>query len=504
MRKLKNLCVTLLMAALVLLLPASAAMAAPEEEPLLSLIPAEKRAENPLLSLLPTEEPEASPPPVAALSEEELANMVLPLPTSAAVEVQFPRSPLASAVLLRTAPVMTLSRAEGDHISYLSGINGNFCPERVVTRRELAQVLSVIVTDLPVSVTALYDVAWDDDDAAVIQKAVGLDLLSAPDGFFRPADPATRAECAWALSWLLPYGAEERVSFPDVAEEYWAWDAISRCGGFGLFAGDGSVRFNPEEPVRRYELAVLFNRVLGRGTDQGFVARFPAFQFFPDVPASHVGYWDILEATVPHQSGRKDDGGECWLWAGLKFEQDGPFRANRRLYYVQNGEFVREEYVGYLYFDAYGRYTTGNARLDVRLNNIIEWLTNDGMNRDQKLRALFNYLRDNYTYLKRPLISKGQTGWEPDYALFFLNNGKGNCYCFSAAYCLLCRNLGLQAYTVVGRALNSPHGWVEIKLDGAVYLFDTQLEWRYLHDWGRQGYNFFKQPYNNTTVVYSR
>ena len=124
--------------------------------------------------------------------------------------------------------------------------------------------------------------------------------------------------------------------------------------------------------------------------------------------------------------------------------------------------------------------------------------------RDEKLEALFNYVRDNYTYLKRPLISKGQTGWEPEYALYFLQNGKGNCYSFSAAYCLLCRELGLPAYTVVGSALNSPHGWVEIVLDGSPYIFDPQLAWRYLHDWDRSGYSFFKQPAGNTTVQYTR
>ena len=65
-------------------------------------------------------------------------------------------------------------------------------------------------------------------------------------------------------------------------------------------------------------------------------------------------------------------------------------------------------------------------------------------------------------------MSKGQTGWEAAYAEEFLNLGRGNCYSFSATYCLLARELGLPAYTVVGGlgASNSPHGWVEMELDG--------------------------------------
>ena len=56
---------------------------------------------------------------------------------------------------------------------------------------------------------------------------------------------------------------------------------------------------------------------------------------------------------------------------------------------------------------------------------------------------------------------------------------------------------------MVGSALNSPHGWVEIVLDGSVYMFDTQLEWRYLHDWGKSGYDFFKMSPDRTPVQYT-
>lgn len=89
----------------------------------------------------------------------------------------------------------------------------------------------------------------------------------------------------------------------------------------------------------------------------------------------------------------------------------------------------------------------------------------------------------------------------------FFRLGKGNCYSFSAAFCLLARQLGLPAYTVVGGLgrTNSPHGWVEIPLDGTNYMFDPQLDWRYLHDYGRKGYDFFKMdPDAPKPVAYVR
>lgn len=517
MKKTKALLASVLLAALVITLLTSAAMPSRtlEEEPAVKLF----TSQEPELTLNlesfqtpqagadqaeePSQAPEPEPSPNPELPFELAAEQVPALRTAA--DALFSELWQASAPALRTAPVMMTEQAGGDHETYMSGADGKFLPDAPVSRRELAEALSALVTELPDSASVLYDVPSDDADIAAIQKAVGLDLMPAPDGLFRPNDPATHADCAYALASLLPYSAGETAEFPDVDADFWACEAISRTGGAGIFSGDEDGNFAPEAELKRWEQAAAFNRLLGRSADRVFVSQMPAFEFFTDVPADHPGYWDVLEAAVPHACAYTAEGGESWMSVDVKLlAEDGPRRINRRLYWVRDGAFVRDQSIGYLYFDSYGRYTTGNGNLDVRLNNIIEAYTNSSMTRDQKLRALFNYCRDYYTYLKRPLISKGQTGWEPDYALFFLNNGRGNCYCFSATYCLLCRNLGLQAYTVVGRALNSPHGWVEIELDGAVYLFDTQLEWRYLHDWGMRGYNFFKQPYYSTTVAYSR
>lgn len=511
--KRKTLFASALLSLLVLSLLTSAAMPSqvPEQETQSELSESQERESGEDVSAAPEESETAVPASggaaLTALTAELPADWKPepPVQRSLAARALFAEVRQTPVTLMRTAPVMMAEQADRDHESYMSGTDGNFFPDELVSRRELAEALSTLVTELPDAATVLYDVPCDDEGVAAIQRMVGLGLMTAPDGLFRPNDPVTHAECAYALASLLPYGAEETAVFPDVESDCWAYEAISRAGGAGLFSGDEDGNFGPEEGLKRWEQASMFNRLLGRGADQSFVSQLPAFEFFSDVPASHPGYWDVLEAAVPHACVAGAEGGESWIWADVKMlAEDGPRRISRRLYWVKDGAFLRDQSVGYLYFDSYGRYTTGNGNLDVRLNNIIETYTNSSMSRDQKLRALFNYCRDYYTYLKRPLISKGQTGWEPDYALFFLNNGRGNCYCFSATYCLLCRNLGLQAYTVVGRALNSPHGWVEIELDGAVYLFDTQLEWRYLHDWGIKGMNFFKQPYYSTTVAYSR
>ena len=74
-----------------------------------------------------------------------------------------------------------------------------------MTRAEFAELLSSVLPQLPDRITVLHDVSGQREDAVAIQKAVGLGLMEAPGGFFRPEAPITRAECACALVSLLPY-----------------------------------------------------------------------------------------------------------------------------------------------------------------------------------------------------------------------------------------------------------------------------------------------------------
>ena len=168
--------------------------------------------------------------------------------------------------------------------------------------------------------------------------------------------------------------------------------------------------------------------------------------------------------------------------------------------------FLRSTTVDGFTYDENGRYTTGSEYLDKRLPEIVSKYTDSSMTRDQKLRALYNYVRDNYRYLKRPLVDKDETGWENGYAEEFLEKGVGNCFSYAAAYCLLARQLGLPAYTVVGELhtrIVQDHGWVEIPLDGKTYLFDVELEWSYLYK-HKRAIDLFKVDPDNAPYTYVR
>lgn len=409
-------------------------------------------------------------------------------------------------------PALSLN-ISNTHDKYMDGRDdGLFHPEQALTRAELAQILYAVVQERPETSPVFSDVepgAWY---APAVETAAGLGILDvSAEGAFRPDQAVTRAECAAALSRLIPYDSQDRAVFSDVAEDYWAYDAICRVGGYGLFLGDGSGNFDPDGALSRAETAVVLNRLLGREPDAAALAGAAELRVFPDVPTTHWAYGSIMEATVSHENAAGEGAAETWtaITAEKTALADGYYRFNGWLYCVKGGVFLHgtagQTYTdGVFTYDENGRYTTGNAELDRRLNAIVEAYTNSSMTRDEKLRALFYYVRDNYTYLSRPLVSAGQTGWEPEYALFFLQNGKGNCFSFSAAYCLLCRELGQPAYTVVGLLGRNatPHGWVEIVLDGARYIFDTQLAQRYYYVHGLRNYSFFKLTPGNTPLTY--
>ena len=395
-----------------------------------------------------------------------------------------------------------------DHSKYMDGTSdGLFHPDQHMTRAEAAQVLYGLLAEAPTARASYSDVADGMWYAQAVESLGALGVLDCPEGSaFRPDAAITRGEFAQILSHFVPR-AETTVTFADVPAGSPCYEAVGAVAAAGLFSGYEDGTFHPDAALTRAQATVVFNNLLSREPDTGTIQTSANVRLFPDVSTSHWAYDQIMEATISHTYSTSA-GQEVWnqVTAEPSVLPDGYYRINGWLYRVQNGMFLHNTTADGFTYDAQGRYTTGSASLDTQLNRIVETYTNSSMTRDQKLRALYNYVRDNFSYLKRPLVSRGQTGWESAYAEEFLRLGRGNCYSFSATYCLLCRELGLPAYTVVGGlgTSNSPHGWVEMELDGTVYMFDPQLEWRYLHDYGRTGYNLFKMLPSQARFTYIR
>ncbi|MBQ9348702.1 MAG: transglutaminase domain-containing protein, partial [Oscillibacter sp.] len=179
---------------------------------------------------------------------------------------------------------------------------------------------------------------------------------------------------------------------------------------------------------------------------------------------------------------------------------------NGWLYRVKDGAFLANVTEDGFAFGVDGRYTTGNGALDKYLTDIVRAQIDSTMDRDACLLALFHHVRDNYHYASGTAVERGATGWEAEYALDFFQTGKGNAWNFAAAYCCLARELGLRATAisgVVSSARSQNHSWVEIPLDGAVWIFDTELEmaYRQRNDFR---FNLFKISYADAPFRYSK
>ena len=402
----------------------------------------------------------------------------------------------------------TITLNDWDHTKYMDGSeDGLFYPNRDMTRAEAAQILYGLLAEKPTAHASYSDVAQGMWYTEAVETLGGMGVLDCPAGSaFRPNAAISRGEFALMLSHFIA-GTGELETFPDVPVGSRFYEAVGATAAEGLFTGYEDGTFHPDAALTRAQATVVFNHLLDREPDTSTIDTSPNVRLFPDVPTSHWAYDAIMEATISHTY-TTSQGHEVWaqVTAEPSALADGFHRINGRLYRVQNGMFVHSTTVDDFTYDDQGRYTTGSAALDTKLNNIVETYTNSSMTRDQKLRALYNYVRDNFSYLKRDLVSKGSTGWEPAYAEEFLRLGRGNCYSFSATFCLLARELGLPAYTVVGGLGQSasPHGWVEINLDGTTYMFDPQLEWRYLHDYGRSGYDLFMVRPSQARFIYVR
>jgi hypothetical protein len=393
-----------------------------------------------------------------------------------------------------------------DHTKYMSGYdNGLFKPEDPLTRAEACEMLYNLVTETDEITISFPDVSQNIWYYEAVSTMASMGLLQGDEaGNFRPESNITRAEFVEILSRFYPIEAGE-LKFNDISSEYWAAKAVCSAQAKGWIIGGGDGLFRPEDAVTRAEAAVIMNRVLQRTANKEVIDAAADIRIFPDLPKDYWAYYDIMEATVDHQY-NKDSSEEVWTsFAEEKANiQPGFHFIDGQLYYEdESGYFIHNSTYGTFTFDRLGRSTTGNVELDAYITDAVLKVTNPSMTRMEMLRAVYDYTRDNFTYLVRNYYKTGDTGWEVKEGLVMFQTGKGNCYCFASVFCLLSRRLGFDSVAVSGGvgSHNSPHGWVEIVIDDQKYVFDPGLEMSYSRN-GPSPYNLFSFSYGNEPWPY--
>jgi hypothetical protein len=397
-----------------------------------------------------------------------------------------------------------------EHIKYLDGSRGLFRPDDALTRSDAARMFFDLLIDKKVPIIEYFSDLVGSDCYNEANALAGLGIFNGYDGVFGPEKPISRAEFVTVLTRFFDMGGyvPKENLFSDVPKGAWFEKAAAFAAESGFVYGNADGAFLPDGDVTRAETAVIMNRVLGRSCDIDASAS-ANIRVFIDVPVDYWAFYDITEASIGHEYIRDiKENGEKWTdWnvetLGLPH---GYYSHGAELFYVtDDGVFLRGDgYEGH-FFDMSGRYISWNDELDVILKGIINENTTPDMTKYQKRETLYKYVRDNYSYMKRPLVAKDERGWELNYALNFFKSGVGNCYSFSAGYGLLLKRIGYNVNFIVGTVgtNRSPHGWVEVIEDGDVRNDDVELDMSYRKR-GNYGYALFDFPYSKAPFIYRK
>ena len=210
-----------------------------------------------------------------------------------------------------------------DHYQYLIGYpDGNFAPNRGMTRAEVATMFTRLLRERPVKgqryYTGFSDIQAGDWYANTVGYAVQVGIVSGyPDGSFKPNKPITRAEFAAIASRFDALAQGNNIAFNDLAPSHWGYNAIRSAASKGWISGYPDNTFRPEKAISRAEVTSITNRMLNRYADLYWIdAHRSEVIRFGDVKRSDWYFEPIMEATMGHDFIRDRDM-KTEHWTGL-------------------------------------------------------------------------------------------------------------------------------------------------------------------------------------------
>ena len=354
---------------------------------------------------------------------------------------------------------------------------------------------------------------------------VGPELKSVPagffpaekDGLFYPDHILTRSDMARAVYNLLADPPKGTPYISDIRENALCYKGATSlvAGGFMELTGE---RFRPDEPISVEELDFMLSQIFnGKKLEkllsekEGTLTRGEGAMLLYELLGGERLTASTVESYYPDVSVNLDCykavsfvGEPCTVWAkaGERLSP-GFLNVEGWLYYIdEDGFFIRSSSVGTLQFGEDGRFTSGNAELDQYVADKLALLIkNQSMPRESMLYEAYKYVRDNNLYLKGSYYRVEETGWEIEEALKLFSKGRGNCYSFAAQMWALARGLGYDAKAISGFISHTyqAHGWVEIEIDGVMYVFDAEQEGLYYRARGEYNVNMFKMTYETAS-----
>lgn len=393
------------------------------------------------------------------------------------------------------------------HVSYMfGGSDGMFRPNSELSRAEAAQLIYNLLSGTEAAGRDFADVSRDSWYYKAVSTLSGLGIINGYEDCFLPDKAATRAEFVAILSRFFP-PSPGTASFTDLSAAHWAYEDIGFAVSKGWVSGYSDGSFKPDNPITRAEAACIVNRALNRAADKSLLNSSDLLVFI-DVSKGYWAYYDIMEAAVEH---KYTTSGNVESWTSYNTQNlslpAGPLYFNGNLYYIDEHTHqpIKNTTLRGFTFDSLGQYTSGNSELDGYVKGVLSQVTNDSMSQLEKLRAAYDFTRDSFTYLRRDNYEFGHTDWEMKNALIMIQTGLGNCYCYTAVFYYLARQLGYECTAVSGLIIGSggmsPHSWVHIDFGGETFIFDPELEMAQRAK-GKYDYDFFMMSYSRVPWRY--
>ena len=207
-----------------------------------------------------------------------------------------------------------------DHKAYMFGYpDGNFLPDRNMTREEVTAMFARLLKDYPRERRSYAITYKDVTERDWSYEAIGFMtekgiIKGYEDGSFRPKEAISRAEFAAMAARFDKLVAGTGNPFNDVPDTHWAVASIDSAAAKGWVSGYPDGSFKPERKITRSEVVSITNIMLDRYADKDFVrSHLPEMIPFYDLTEANWAYFPIMEATHGHDYTRKAPQEENWI-----------------------------------------------------------------------------------------------------------------------------------------------------------------------------------------------
>ena len=141
--------------------------------------------------------------------------------------------------------------------------NGEFKPEKPITRAEVATILARHLKLSPNKKTVFSDVKESFYAYDAIQAVAEAGIITGrAAGRFAPNEQLTRAEMTAIMKRMFKLNGTAKLNFKDLKASHWAYDYIQATVASGLANGYPDATFRPDKSIKRAEFAKILSEAI--------------------------------------------------------------------------------------------------------------------------------------------------------------------------------------------------------------------------------------------------